>query len=31
VAEATLGGLVTPTESSAAAASPAGEGGGHTD
>jgi len=30
-AEATLGGSVTPTESSAAAASPAGEGGGHTD
>jgi len=31
VAEATLGGSVTPTESSAAAASPAGEGGGHTN
>ena len=28
---ATLGGSVTPTELSAAAASPAGEGGGHTD
>jgi len=31
VAEATLGGSVTPIESSAAAASPAGEGGGHAD
>ena len=31
VAEATLGGLVTPTDSSAAVASPAGEGGGHAN
>jgi len=31
VAEATLGGSVTPTESAAAAASLAGEGGDHTD